>query len=71
MAIGAITALIRLGIPATRIIAKYGKKAFDAAKKDLAKTNKDQIKGLKQLGTGSVLVLGAEALKKLKIKKEK
>jgi len=71
MAIPAIAALIRLGVPAARIIKQYGKKAFDAAKKDLAKTNKDQIKGLKQLGTGSALVLGVEALKKLKIKKEK
>lgn len=70
MAIPAITALIRLGIPTAKIIKKYGKKAFDAAKKDLSKADKEDVKLLKQGAAAVASIYPIEKLKKLRIKKD-
>ena len=72
----AIGRLILLGVSKSKIIAKYGKKAYDAAKNVLKNTDKKDLTGLALVGgAGVTLVAGIgvadKQSKKDKIKKDK
>ena len=64
----AIARLILAGVSKSKIIAKYGKKAYDAVKKDLKKVDKEDLQGLAMGGAGVATIAaieGSGARKKL------
>jgi hypothetical protein len=58
--IPAILTAIRAGVPAAKIISKYGKKAYNAVKNDLKKANKEDLKGLGMAGAGMATIAAIE-----------
>ena len=73
----AILRLIAMGVPAAKIIAKYGKKAYNSAKKFYKTKNKTDLVGDVVIGGGSagtaaiIAMMVKEKIQKDKKKKEK
>jgi hypothetical protein len=69
---GVIARLILAGVSKSKIIAKYGKKAYNAVKNDLKKADKEDLKGLAITGAGIATIAAVEGSgikKKLEKKK--
>jgi hypothetical protein len=56
----AIARLILAGVSKSKIISKYGKKAYDAVKKDLKKVDKEDLQGLAMGGAGVATIAAIE-----------
>ena len=75
--IPAILTAIRAGVPAAKIISKYGKKAYNRVKKEIKEMDKvDKLQGNKPsskflLGAGVAGVVATAGLTKINKKKKK